>query len=145
MRDIKFRAWYVKEKRFITWDEIINREFEEEVEHPREFFNGTMSDVMCVQQYIGMRDKKGKEIYEGDICRIPAEDGGVNVFVVKWGIARRDMKSGWKVDIPCFYFDLLGGKFKAFPIVKNFKGVHDLTMLEIIGNIYEDKDMLEDK
>ena len=34
--------------------------------------------------------------------------------------------------------------FKAFPIVENWKGVHDLTMLKVIGNIYENKDKLNE-
>lgn len=125
-REIKFRVWHTKRQCWVAFD-------------VGDITEGNIADDenCTVQQYTGLKDKNGKEIYEGDVLSIIAEDGNVNIFTVKYGIARRDMKSGWTVDIPCFYFDLVGKKFKAFPIVKNYKGVHDLTMLEVIGTIYD--------
>ena len=145
MRDIKFRVWDKKLNKFVELMDIAiccNGQILEDV--GEYCLEGRKVSNYEVMQYIGMKDKNEKEIYEGDITRIPAEDGGVNAFVVKYGIARRDMKSGWTVDIPCFYFDLIHEKkFKAFPIVKNFKGVHDLTMMEITGNIYENPELIK--
>ena len=54
------------------------------------------------------------------------------------------MDNGFTVDIPSFYFDSMNSNFKAFPIVKNYMGVHDLTMLEIIDNIYENPELKEE-
>ena len=93
------------------------------------------------EMFIGWYDKDGKEMFVGDITEIQAEDGKLNRFVIRFGVARRWMGTGWLVDIPSFYFDLIGGDFKAFPIVENYKGVHDLIMMKIIGNVYEHSDL----
>ena len=129
MRTIKFRL--MKDNKIVSTQEL----------KPNGIIDCPVGwDIAC--QFTGLLDKQGKEIYEGDILTILAEDSKINKLVVKYGIARREMKSGWIVDIPCFYFDLMGANFKAFPIVKNYKGKHDLTMLEIIGNIWENPELL---
>ena len=141
MREIKFRAW----------SKVLLHMYypEDNVKEPnlwnlKDNVSGgkLIEKDYILMQYTGLKDKNGKEIYEGDVLTILAEDDKINKLVVKYGIARREMKSGWTVDIPCFYFDLVGVNFKAFPIVKNYKGKHDLTMLEVIGNIYENPGLL---
>jgi len=62
------------------------------------------------------------------------------LFVVEWGIHRREMKTGWTVDIPSFCFKIYD--FPSFPIVNNYANKHDLDIIEIIGNIYENSDLL---
>jgi hypothetical protein len=99
-------------------------------------------------QYIGMNDRYNKEIYEGDILRVLAEDGNYNILVVEYGTARRMVSAAngsgelIKVDIPCFFFRHTKSRNKTFPIVLNHKNLHDLDMLEIIGNIFENPEML---
>uniref|UniRef100_A0A6M3XJK2 Putative YopX protein n=1 Tax=viral metagenome TaxID=1070528 RepID=A0A6M3XJK2_9ZZZZ len=135
MREIKFRAWEdgIMANPFTLIDAITTDA------------DLTVDDIQSViyMQYTGLKDKNGKEIYEGDITSIQAEDGKINKFIVRFGIAQRIMQTGWLVDIPSFYFDLIGGDFKAFPIVINYKGKHDLEMMKIIGNIYENPEILE--
>lgn len=142
MREIKFRAWDKERGVMIclnpasssfllmTWDGLVYRK-------------GRLKDFHLMQ-YTGLHDKAGKEIYEGDLVEILAEDENINRFTVKYGIARRQMDTGWVCDIPSFYFEHISNGFKAYPIAFNYKGMHDLQMMEVIGNIYENPELVDD-
>ena len=83
MREIKFRAWDEENKQMIQW----NDEFFYDTS-PVTRWSGYFSYIeMPLMQYIGLKDKNGKEIYEGDIvehymdgevyhgCEVVFEDG----------------------------------------------------------------------
>jgi uncharacterized phage protein (TIGR01671 family) len=61
MREIKFRAWDKKEKRYLSQKEV--NEF-----NLFYFFDW---DGLDVQQFTGVKDKNEKEIWEGDIIKTP--------------------------------------------------------------------------
>ena len=58
MREIRFRAWDKTNKTFINWNGI---KFSE--------LNSFINDLYDLQQFTGLLDKNGKEIYEGDIMK----------------------------------------------------------------------------
>lgn len=119
MRELKFRAWdgtqMLTEENFdfvvSAYDSIIKLDE----------YGWTEHGVDCVEQYTGLKDRNGKEIYENDIL----EDG-----------------SGEPLEYWVVRFE--DGKF-----IGSTQGVDEdifeLTDLEIIGNIHENGDLLEEK
>ncbi|MCG1816580.1 YopX family protein [Staphylococcus epidermidis] len=72
-----------------------------------------------LMQSTGLKDKNGVEIYEGDIIRGPYDTG-----IIGYEMVTTEVK-----------YDLL----KGFQL-----GQFDLNITEVIGNIYENPDLLED-
>lgn len=80
-RQIKFRAWNPKEKVFHY---AFNMTSTGKITHIVEDF----SYLICMQ-YTGLKDKNGKEIYEGDI--LIKGNGHIHLIVFKDGCFCRDV------------------------------------------------------
>jgi len=117
MREIKFRAWDKKNKRFISpffvritgfgkiWILSENLDYVLDEENNIE-----------ITQFTGLCDKNGKEIYEEDIVK------------TKIGIG--------------YVFNRLGCWFVEF---QKELGYFSSSDIEVIGNIYENPELLENK
>ena len=133
MRIIKFRAWDKKEKKMCNESLMIGNIglgegsviVTEDVEKGNE---------LIWMQFTGLKDKNGKEIFEGDICHVnenQTEDGCFDMLGAygEFGIIIFN-KDG------CFGMELTDTK-RIYKI--------DDEEIEIIGNIYENKELLEEK
>jgi len=128
MREIKFRAWIKKEKKMLKHEEIL---YDGPLQYPKE-------SGLILMQYTGLKDKNGKEIYEGDIVTI--------IFDKNWSEKYPDTQDVGEVIFDNGTFCARKGKEK----IRAWKdGVHDwhslenVEELEVIGNIYENPKMVE--
>jgi hypothetical protein len=76
MREIKFRLWHKDLKKILTPDEWHH--------FGANIVMGVLkSEYHEIMQYTGLKDKNGKEIYEGDICRIITNEG-LTISAIEW-------------------------------------------------------------
>ncbi|EKP98468.1 hypothetical protein LCA32G_0764 [Lacticaseibacillus paracasei] len=89
-----------------------------------------------LMQYAGLHDKNGREIYESDILKVTGEDGESYVATVKW-FGDEDYPAFDLEGIPETWF------YGANALATIFQ--EGVETCEVIGNIFEDKQLLEGK
>ena len=126
-RIIKFRAWdgakivNITELRFFQEDRIPFGQYQNEGE---EIYRGLGQYGVDypLMQFTGLTDKNGKEIYEGDICKIPSQ---------------------WFHNTPedhVYEIEFYNGSFGKF---NDGDWTVEPEDHEVIGNIYENPELLK--
>lgn len=133
MREIKFRAWD-KVNKIMQYSGIIWGDYDfpalSELNYGDNIYN--LSNLM---QYTGLKDKNGKEIYEGDIIPIVIEDLGRSIKTVN-GVVK--FKQGqWNIE----YFH----PFQKEMYICNLYRLLERREKEVLGNIYENPELLDIK
>ena len=130
MRDIKFRVWDNERNAMLNSKSVDIDFFEGKIEITSdtirydEVYTDEIKDFELMQ-YIGLEDKNGREIYEGDIITITLDTG--NVITGSVG-----MNNGqWSIKYYDRYYSLVSIWYEMQP--------------EVIGNIYENPKLLERK
>ena len=124
MREIKFRAWNTKRKELVYGVDVYDggSAFEGNNDNPYDF------DEKTLCQFTGLKDKNGKEIYEGDL------------LLNKW------CGNSHGKPVKVFFED---GRFcftgSGCDDCDSYLGNHLLEDFEVIGNIYENPELLKEK
>ena len=126
-REIKFRAWDKETKSMIkeVWEIGLKSNYNQ----PWLIGDDKRTDNFELMQYTGLKDKNGKEIYEGDILKhIPTFEA--NYFV-------KNLTGGFYLcpnnkDYGEYFASLFAG----------YDHKNQCNSIEIIGNIYENPELL---
>lgn len=127
-REIKFQVWDQDTRKMWTWEDIIEAESAMFIT----LLEFLQQDQFIKRQFTGLCDKNSKEIYEGDV----GEEDGV-FYQVIW------VDSGAMYGAKVIKTDFVLTRQLTFPLQQYIIEGTKVCNFEIIGNIYENPELLE--
>ena len=125
MREIKFRAWLKEDKKMVNVEAMDFTDKSIQYLKRSEIINAYILrregfDDVELMQYTGLKDKNGKEIYEGDIYHVGDKNIRYSVIWFDSGFEGKQLRSTSYIGLKSWAKDN-----------------------EILGNIYENPELLE--
>lgn len=121
MRELKFRAWDIKNNRYVGVHRLILDQFGA-IDYADVVYNGKLYKLypseVIIEQYTGLKDKNGKEIYEGDV-----------------------LESTWNGDKAVVVWNNVEGEWEHYA---DFNTHSKYSGSVVIGNIHENPELLEE-
>lgn len=134
-REIKFRAWLKEENKMVNVETIDFSEKSIQYLEKNEIIDAyllrtTFLEDIELMQYTGINDKNGVEIYEGDILKYK--------FLYDRRFKHVSLVKFMEIEASFGIKDIYGNEIPLYRITAN-------NYFEVIGNIYENKNLLEKK
>ena len=123
MKEYKFRAWDSLAEKMYSWTELLNQNL-------KNIFTIPEQCGYHLMQYTGLKDKNGKEIYEGDIIFIKGETKLL------------DIKG--KVEYSNTFAQFIITNTGSIVNETEPLGDYEEENIEVIGNIYDNPELLEE-
>ena len=125
----KFRAW-TEEGKVMYYDVYPFKDGTLLLSYDEIAFDEVPASDFILMQSTGLKDKNGKEIYEGDIVKFSdCDDDEYTTPVV------------WNKDYACFGVSFSGKYPVSFDYLEEF--YTELKDIEVVGNIWEDGELLD--
>jgi uncharacterized phage protein (TIGR01671 family) len=123
-REIKFRAWDKALNRWLSFDDGDDVHYDYSMIKNSEhgwYLHIESGEDIVLMQYTGLKDKNGKEIYEGDLLKWQDSE---DIYEVMW----KDFKwvTRW---------------WGESGIIAQYPGFYD-TKWNIVGNLYENPELI---
>lgn len=131
----KFRAWDKKENNWVDYPIYIDANGDVYWEH---YERGLQeADDLIVMQSTGLVDKNGVEIFEGDWIRVETQAKDNGEFPIGY-VARANDKPEMFIALPEQHKETGERQYHLENLYKHYS-----DEFEVIGNIYENSDLME--